>query len=415
VRLRLGKNKIERRLRAARPQASESVVKAIMGEIEGARSAPARRPRLRLAGVTAGLALGVLAVGGLGYAMTYAGDFVTGVTHHIGVGTRTTVRTVVLNAANDQYGTTTTATTTTTVTTTTATTTTSPATTTNSDGSKSTSVQASSSGAVTVAAPTDTSQKTEVAWSPTTFDKPVVISVDPTPPVAAPAFLGPANDRIVSIVVTDKTTGAVIHNLAAPLEIVFSNAPKGFVPAVSEDGVNFRALVEIAGPPLPDNAQDGFYRSGDDIHIITRHLTQFAVLYKAHLSTSESGRKTQPAGSGKFGDPTRIHSGAPAVDVVNAPTAIGNDVALTFFVDEQVAVYVHVVSGDSELVLGSSSTVRKHRIGGKSRKTFHIAILRPGTINLNLHIPVGLAAGSKVQLTFVDFDGNKVEKTVEIQ
>jgi hypothetical protein len=414
VRLRLGKNKIERRLRAARPQASESVVNAIMGELEGARSGPARRPRLRLAGVTAGLALGVLAVGGLGYAMTYAGDFVTGVTRHIGVGTRTTVRTVVLNAANDQYGTTTSATTTT-FTTTAATTTTSPATTTSSDGTKSTSVQASSSGTVTVAAPTDTAQQTAVTWSPTTFDKPVVISVDPTPPVAAPAFLGPANDRIVSIVVTDKSTGAVIHNLAAPLEIVFANAPAGFVPAVSEDGVNFRALAEIAGPPLPDNAQDGFYRTGDDIHIITRHLTQFAVLYKAHLSTSESGRKTQPAGSGKFGDPTRIHSGAPVVDIVNAPTAIGNDVALTFFVDEQVGIYVHVVSDDAELVLGSSSTVRKHRIGGKSRKTFHIAILRPGTINLNLHVPVGLVPGSKVQITFVDFDGNKVEKTVTIQ
>ena len=33
-------------------------------------------------------------------------------------------------------------------------------------------------------------------------------------------------------------------------------------------------------------------------------------------------------------------------------------------------------------------------------------LFRPGTINLNLHVP-GLKPGSKVQLTFVDYDGNK--------
>jgi hypothetical protein len=411
VGLRFRKGTLEHRLRAGRSHPSEELVSTIKGELEAARSHRRRRlqPQLRLAGVSSAIALGILAVGGLGYAMNYAGDFVTGVSHRIVVGTRTTVRTVVLNAANDQYGTTA-ETTTTAVTTTT----TSPATTTNSDGSKSTEVRGSSSGTVTVAPPTDTTQQTAVAWTPTTFDKPVVITVDPTPPVAAPAFLGPASDRIVSIVVTDKTTGAVIHNLAAPLEIVFSNAPRGFVPAVSEDGVDFRALAEISGPPLPDNAQDGFYRSGDDIHIVTRHLTQFAVLYKAHLSTSESGRKTQPAGSGKFGDPTRIHIGAPLVDVVSAPIASGNNVALTFSVDEQVAVYVQVLSGSTQLVLGNSSTFRKHRIGGKSRKTFHLVILRPGSINLNLRVP-GLVAGSKVHLRFVDYDGKKVDKTVAVK
>jgi len=409
VGLRFKRNSVEHRLRAAKPRPSDELVNTIKGELESARPAARRRlqPQLRLAGVTSAFALGLLAIGGIGYAMNYASDFVTRVTHQTIVGTRTSVRTVVLNAANDQYSTTTTQTTT-------QTTTTTSATTVSSDGSKSTEVQTNTQGSITVAPPTDTTQQTQVSWSPTTFSTPVNIVVDPTPPIAAPAFAGPASDSIISIVVTDPATGAVIHNLAAPLEIVFPNAPKDYVPAFSEDGVNFKALAEISGPPLPANAQDGFYRVGNDIHILTRHLTDFAVLYKANYTVSESGRKTQPAGSGKFGDPTRMHIGAPNVDVVGAPVATGNDVALTFFVDEQAALYIHVLSNGVPVVMGDSSTIRKHTIGGKSRKTFHLVILRPGTIDLDLHVP-RLTSGSEVQLTFVDYDGHKVSKTVAIK
>jgi len=137
-------------------------------------------------------------------------------------------------------------------------------------------------------------------------------------------------------------------------------------------------------------------------------------LYKANLAQSESGRKTAPAGSGKFGDPTRIHTGAPVVKASASATASGSDVGVSFFVDEQVALYAHVLSGSSDLVLGNSSTIRGHKIGGKSRKTFHLVILRPGTINLKLHVP-GLKPGAKVQLTMVDFDGHKVVKTITVK
>ena len=90
-----------------------------------------------------------------------------------------------------------------------------------------------------------------MTWSATTFSKPVVIAVDPTPPAAAPKFAGPSAQSVVSITVTDPKTGAVIHQLDAPLEIVFPNAPVGYVPAYSEDGVNFRLLSDIGQPPLP--------------------------------------------------------------------------------------------------------------------------------------------------------------------
>jgi len=402
-------DKLEDRLRAERPRPSDDLISSIKGDLAEAKPRARRgaRPQLRLAGITAALVLGVLAVGGAGFAMTYGADFATGVIHHTFVSHKTFVNTVVLNAANDQYGTTTTQTTTVSSTTT-------SATTTNSDGAKSTVVKSSSQGSITVAPPTNGAEQTKVTWSPTTFTKPVVIVVDPTPPAAAPKFIGPSAQSVVSITVTDPTTGAVIHQLDAPLEIVFPNAPAGYVPVYSEDGINFRLLSDIGQPPLPSGDQDGFYRVGNDVHIVTRHLTAFAVLYKANYSQSESGRKTATAGSGKFGDPTRIHAGAPKVDVPGTPTASGSNVNFSFFVDEQAAVYVHVLSGSNQPVLGNSSTIRKHKIGGKSRKTFHLVILRPGTIGMNLHVP-GVKPGAKVQLTFVDFDGNKVSKTVTIK
>jgi hypothetical protein len=399
---------LSHRLRAERPQAPDELVGRVKSEMSAAE--PKRRssrvqPRFRLAGMSAAFALGLLVIGGAGFAMNYSGGFITGITHGTIIHTRTYEHAVVLNAANDQYGTTTTQTTTTTSTTTVATTTT-------SDGTKSTQVKSGNSGSVTVAPPTG-GRATQVNWSAGTFGGTVNVTVDPTPPIAAPAFAGPASDQIVSITVTDPTTGQAIHTLSSPLEIVFPNAPKGYVPAMSEDGVNFQALPLLTGTTLPAGQPDGYYVDANGaIHILTIHLTQFAVLYKANYTVSETGRKLAPAGSGKFGDPTRMHIGAPNVDIAGA-TASGSNVALSYFVDEQVAVYVHVLSNGKELVMGNHSTIRKHTIGGKSRTTFHVVILRPGTINMNLKVP-GLKPGAKVQLTFVDYDGHTVTKTVTV-
>lgn len=406
MRLPSFKKSLEHRLRAARPEVPEELAHRITGEMTSHRGRrTVMRPQIRTALVTGIVAIGIAAVGGAGYAMTYVGDTI-GSVKAVVVHTRTQVRTVVVNAANDQYGTTTTQTTTTTQAVA------AQGTTTTANGSVSTSVPKSTSGSVTVAPSTNTSVKTSVKWSPSTFSTAVKITVNPAPAVAQPAFVGPVADQIVQITITDPVTGQVIHQLAAPLEIVFSNAPKGYVPAVSEDGVSFRPLKLLSGTTLPAGQQDGYYvdSDGTTVHVLTMHLTQFAVLYKANLTVSESGRKLQPAGSGKFGDPTRIHVGAPKLDVLT-PTVSGSNVRLSLFVDEQVALYLTALSNGSALVMDGSSTIRKHTIGGKSRKNFHVVILRPGTINLNLHIP-GVKPGTKIQVTVVDYDGNKVSKTV---
>ena len=400
------KSSIEHRLRSGRPQPSDELMRSIKGDLESS-ARPSRgsvRPQFRLVGASAAAVVGLLVIGGAGFAMSGGVDVITGISHGSITHTRTVVNTVVLNAANDQYGTTTTQTT--------VTTTAAPATTTTSNGTQSTSVKTGSAGGLTVSPGNSGSQQTSVNWSSGTFSTPVSVTVNPAPPVAQSAFTGPAAQQIVQITVTD-ANGNAVHHLSAPLEIVFANAPDGYVPAFSEDGVSYTAATPIASA-ADYTGGIAYYRVGNDVHVLTDSLTSFAVLYKANLSKSESGRPFAPAGSGKFGDPTRTHTGAPNVDIPAAATISGNRINFSFFVDEQVAVYMQVVSDGNESVIGSHSTIRKHTIGGKSRKSMHLVILRPGTINMSLKLPGGIKPGSTVQLTFVDFDGNIVKKTVTI-
>jgi hypothetical protein len=407
-------DKLEDRLRAERPRPSDDLISSIKGDLADAKRAPRRglRPQLRLAGITAALFAGLLVIGGAGYAMTSIGGLIDSVSTHIGI--RTTVRTVVLNAANAQYGTTTAATTTTQ--TTTQTTTSATTTTTAAGGGQrlQTQAAANTAGTLTLSLPGTGASSAAVTWQAASCGgKTVTATATAVPGATVGQSQGSSTQQVVAITVTD-SNGQPIHQLAAPIMIEFDNTPDSYVPALSEDGVHFRQLSLLALRRLPDGQQDGYYRNESTVYIYTRHLTSFAILYKANLAQSESGRKTAPAGSGKFGDPTRIHTGAPVVKAAASATASGSDVGVSFFVDEQAAVYVHVLSGSNQLVLGNSSTIRKHKIGGKSRKTFHLVILRPGTINLNLHVP-GVKPGAKVQLTFVDFDGHKVSKTVTVK
>ncbi|MGH3026183.1 MAG: hypothetical protein ACRDLR_07035, partial [Gaiellaceae bacterium] len=100
-------DKLEGRLRAERPRPSDDLISSIKGELDGAKRAPRRglRPQLRLAGITAALFAGLLVIGGAGYAMTSINSVIETVTFHTFVTHRAVVHTVVLNAANDQYGT----------------------------------------------------------------------------------------------------------------------------------------------------------------------------------------------------------------------------------------------------------------------------------------------------------------------
>ncbi|MHB8651267.1 MAG: hypothetical protein ACYDBR_14010, partial [Gaiellaceae bacterium] len=282
---------MEERLAAERPEPSAELVRSIVTEIRGATAGRRRRSPIRLVALAAAVLAGLAAIGGLGYAATYTARVVAIVTGSQSVSAHRSAAT----AARAQYGTTTAATTT-------AATTSTTTQTTGSGGEATTSAQPGSSGSVSTEAPGSTTP-IGVSWSASTFTAPVSVTVDPTPAAVTTGGVTFAVGTIlVSVTATNTNTSGAVTTLAAPLELVIPNAPSGFVPAVSSDGVSFRALTQISGPPLPADQQDGYFLAADGVHILTRHLTIFGVIAKSNVTVSETGRKLAPANSGRWGD-----------------------------------------------------------------------------------------------------------------
>ena len=66
---------------------------------------------------------------------------------------------------------------------------------------------------------------------------------------------------------------------AAPITITIANASGSpVVPALSQDGTTWRSLPLLFNGVLPAGQPDGFYRDGGGVHVVTRHLTYFALL-----------------------------------------------------------------------------------------------------------------------------------------
>jgi len=370
---------LERLLRARRPAAPRRLVRELASKCTAAR--PARRntrPVLRSLFVTAAAIVGLGSVGGLGYAMTLAGDIVTKAVSHKTYAKHPKLGLVRVNAALDEYGTTTTTATTTTASTTTATTTTAatttvvatttvatttaapaPALTSSSpaDGDTVTSVSSISltanvsvtwsavhvtkpdgtttdlaggsgttikddfsatangayvvtttmtasgrstavtvhftvyNGSATMPAPPTSKSATpstggslaasnstsSVSWSPSSFDTPVTVQLDPTPQIGNGVLFGSGN--IVTQLVIKNANGTVNHGpFSPPLEVVLHNVPSDFVPSYSEDGQTFIQIAKLSGTTLPSGQHQGYYRAGSDVHILTDHTTYFGAL-----------------------------------------------------------------------------------------------------------------------------------------
>jgi hypothetical protein len=249
-------------------------------------------------------------------------------------------------------------------------------------------------------------------------DKPVVVHVDPTPPATSVPLVG-AGNQVVSVIITDASTGQVIHELTAPIDIALRNPPKGYVPVTSQDGVTFRAVPLLAGATLPAGQQDGYYvDDAGTIHILTRHVTIFAAVFKANVNVSETGKRTPEAGSGLFGDPTRSHVGAPKLAAAGGAIEPkrqrrGTFVPFTVDVDEQAALFLSITdsTGRRLQIVRDGTRVRGSRYRGTPVKSLHLVILRPGRIRtlLKLH-PGALKAGRRYRIDAiaVDFDGHRV-------
>ena len=114
-----------------------------------------------------------------------------------------------------------------------------------------------------------------VTWTAGALPAGITVSISPMPAVVGSTFLGPGA-TVVSIVAT-ASDGTAIHALPTPLEIDFPNAPAGFVPQTSEDGITWRAIPLLASAILPAGQSDGYIHAGSTVQVFTRHLSLFAI------------------------------------------------------------------------------------------------------------------------------------------
>ncbi|TML63989.1 MAG: hypothetical protein E6G22_05250, partial [Actinobacteria bacterium] len=116
----------------------------------------------------------------------------------------------------------------------------------------------------------------------------VVVTIDPRPATETllPGYLN--DGEVESITARWALSGTEVHRFDAPLEIVLRSARPDDIPATSE-GHGWRVLAPLAGTTLPAGADDGFYRVGDTVHVLTRHLSLWALVRDTQAPASPTG------------------------------------------------------------------------------------------------------------------------------
>jgi hypothetical protein len=115
------------------------------------------------------------------------------------------------------------------------------------------------------------------AWGTTSTDW-IVIRIAPTPaPSGLTNGFAPGPEAL-DVTAWWALSGAQLHEFSQPVSILMRSTQAGLVPATFENG-GWRVLgrVPVAGT-LPTGWDDGFYADGAGFHILTRHLTVFALL-----------------------------------------------------------------------------------------------------------------------------------------
>ena len=109
----------------------------------------------------------------------------------------------------------------------------------------------------------------------------LVLRIDPSP---APASIPPTTIQLGSSIVDVRMTwdlaGTEEHHFDAPVQIDLNDSTNGTgTPVTAEPGGAWRAIPQLSAPgTLPGAWQDGYWRTGNVVHILTRHLSLFAIL-----------------------------------------------------------------------------------------------------------------------------------------
>jgi hypothetical protein len=118
----------------------------------------------------------------------------------------------------------------------------------------------------------------------------LVLRVDPTAPPTSPGVGLTAGGPAVDVTATSAVAGTRMTSFTVPLDIVLTNTTgENVVAAMFENGA-WRVIPKLAvAGTLPAGQQDGFDARTDGVHILTRHLTRFALLDDTAAPTAPTG------------------------------------------------------------------------------------------------------------------------------
>jgi uncharacterized repeat protein (TIGR02059 family) len=121
-------------------------------------------------------------------------------------------------------------------------------------------------------------------WTASTFGgEPVVIQVAPKTPASLSLPLGTI---AVDVTAFMRDTHTPVTQLGDVLDVQFPHAPAGAHPEQSQDAKSWNDVPALPTLQLPPGQADGWFRDSDGtVHVLTRHLTYFALLVPAADTT----------------------------------------------------------------------------------------------------------------------------------
>ena len=108
----------------------------------------------------------------------------------------------------------------------------------------------------------------------------LVLRVDPSPALTSPAAGYAAASETVSVTARWAIAGTQVRQFQHPADVVITNTTGGPVtPGTWEHGGSWQAIRKVPTPGvLPAGWQDGYYADAAGVHIMTMHLSYFALL-----------------------------------------------------------------------------------------------------------------------------------------
>jgi hypothetical protein len=115
------------------------------------------------------------------------------------------------------------------------------------------------------------------AWSGAPAGDWLVVRIDPRPQAALPGGFQTAGD-IYDVSAYWALAGSAVDSFAKPLDLTVDGSAGKVVPATLVNGA-WRTIAPVpSGQTLPSGWDDGYYKAGADVHILTRHLSTFGLL-----------------------------------------------------------------------------------------------------------------------------------------